>query len=113
MSPDRDRLHLHDILDAGEAILSFTRDGREAFLENRMARDAVLRNLTVMGEATKRLSPALRERYPHVPWRDVAGLRDIVIHRYEWVDYEEVWRIVENDLDRLLGDIRAIVKDRG
>lgn len=112
MKVDRDVLHLHDIVDAGEAILSFTREGREAFLENRMARDAVMRNLTVIGEATKRLSPALREQNPHVPWRDIAGLRDIVIHRYEWVDYDEVWRIVENDLQRLLDDVRAIVKAR-
>jgi uncharacterized protein with HEPN domain len=110
LSVDRDELHLRDIIDAGEAILEFTREGHDAFIENRMMRDAVVRNLTVIGEATKRLSTELRETHARVPWRDIAGLRDIVIHRYEWVDYDEVWRIVEHDLSPLLDEIRAILK---
>jgi uncharacterized protein with HEPN domain len=101
------------MLDAGETILEYTRGGRDEFLSDRRTRDAVIRNLEVLGEATKRLSPEIRAANPHVRWRDIAGLRDFAIHRYDWVDYQEIWRIVENDLQPILHEIRRILKDRG
>ena len=71
-----------------------------------------MRNLEILGEAAKRLSPELRAAYPEVPWRDLAGLRDFAIHRYDWVDYNEIWRIVENDLQPVLETVRRMVKER-
>lgn len=112
MNIDRDALTLRQIIDAGEAILEFTSGGREGFLADRRTRDAVVRNLEIIGEAVKRLSPATREAHPDVRWRDIAGLRDFAIHRYDWVDFHEIWRIVENDLQPLLESVRRIAKER-
>ena len=112
MSKDRDRLHLEHMIDAVEAIQIYTQDGREAFSENRMTRDAVVRNLEVIGEAAKRLSQELRDENTEIPWRQIAGLRDIVIHQYDYVDYNEVWNVVEDDLPDLLHALRELVAGR-
>ncbi len=66
-----------------------------------MAQDAVLRNLEVIGEAAKRMDDRFRAAHPEVPWRALAGLRDVLIHQYEGVDLEKVWAIVEEDLPAL------------
>jgi uncharacterized protein with HEPN domain len=98
---NRDRLFLVHIRDAIANILDDTQAGREAFMSNRMIRDAVVRNFEIIGEATKRLSDAPKALRPEVRWRDVAGFRDILIHAYESIDYLEVWNIVENHLPAL------------
>jgi uncharacterized protein with HEPN domain len=108
---DRDTLTLRQIIDAGEAILEFTTGGRDEFMGDRRTRDAVVRNLEIIGEAVKRLSPAVRDAHPDVRWRDIAGLRDFAIHRYDWVDFNEIWRIVDNDLRPLLESVRRIAKE--
>lgn len=111
MSVDRDALTLRQIIDAGEAIIEFTSGGKEEFFTDRRTRDAVVRNLEIIGEAVKRLSSQLRDANPHVRWRDIAGLRDFAIHRYDWVDFQEIWRVVENDLRPLLEHVRRIAKE--
>lgn len=73
-----------------------------------MATDAIIRTLEVVGEATKRLSPAFRDAYPHLPWRKVAGLRDILIHRYDTIDLIALWDIIEDDLPGFLGELEAV-----
>jgi uncharacterized protein with HEPN domain len=93
---NRDRLYLTHIRDAIQNILDDTSAGREEFMSDRKTRDAGARNFEIIGEATKRLSEDTKSRCPEIPWRDVAGFRDILIHVYEGVDYIEVWNIVEN-----------------
>lgn len=105
-------LHLTHIIEAGEAIVEYTAGGREEFRQDRKTRDAVVRNLEIIGEAAKRLSDTLRSENTQVPWRDIAGLRDIVIHQYDYVDYNEVWRIIEQDLQGLLEEVRGILAKR-
>mgnify|MGYP006300076139 CR=1 FL=1 len=97
----RDQLYLVHIRDAIQNILTYTRGGREEFMLDPMRRDAVVRNFEIIGEATKRLSEETKSQRPEIPWRDVAGFRDILIHVYEGVDYVEVWNIVENHLPSL------------
>ena len=75
-----------------------------------MAQDAVVRNLEVIGEATKRLSAELRDKHPSLPWRQIAGLRDVLIHDYGNVDIEEVWAIVKKDLPDLKQQVDEILK---
>jgi len=60
-----------------------------------MIQDAVIRNLQVIGEAAKNLSDATRSRRPDIPWRRVAGLRDVLVHDYMGVDVRGVWRVIE------------------
>ena len=69
-----------------------------------------MRNLQVIGEATKKLSDELRAGRPEVPWRALAGVRDRVIHHYFGIDYEMVWQMVQEDFPRLLPQIQGILE---
>lgn len=74
-----------------------------------MQQDAVIRNFETIGEATKQLSRRLRQAHPELPWRRIAGLRDVLIHDYLGVDLAEVWSVVERDLPELEAKVRAIL----
>jgi uncharacterized protein with HEPN domain len=105
--------YLRHILDAIELIESYTQGGREGFRTEPMVRDAVLRNLEIVGEAVKNLSGDLRTRSGHVPWQQVAGLRDVLIHQYFGVDLDLVWEIVEHRLPVLKQAIRDLIETEG
>lgn len=106
---NRDPLYLIHIRDSIQKILDYTSDGRESFMLDPMKKDAVVRNFEIIGEATKRLSENIKSQRPEIPWRDVAGFRDILIHVYEGVDYVEVWNIVENHLPSLREAVEALL----
>lgn len=108
-----DTTYLLSIVDSIQQIESYTREGKGAFLHNRMAQDAVLRNLEIIGEAAKHLSAGIREAYSHVPWRRIAGLRDVLIHDYLGVDLEEVWGVIEKSLPELKRHVEKICNDLG
>jgi uncharacterized protein with HEPN domain len=99
----RDRESVLDIIEAVRKILTYTADVTlTEFLANDEKQDAVLRRILVVGEATKRLSSEFRQRYPEIPWRDIAGIRDIIVHDYNRVDPETIWDVVQNDLPGLM-----------
>lgn len=105
---NRDRLYLGHMLESIEKIESYTVDGKDAFMDSPMVRDAVARNFEIIGEASKRLSDQAKSAHPQVPWREIAGFRDILIHNYEGVDYLEVWNVIVEHLPRLrraVGDL--------
>jgi uncharacterized protein with HEPN domain len=80
-----------------------------------MAQDAVIRNFEVIGEAVKRIPESLKEERPDIPWRRIAGLRDVLIHQYLRVDLEAVWAIVRDDLPEFkqaVAEILAEMQDR-
>ena len=83
---------LRDILFNIDRALGFPITSFEAFAETDYLQDALLRCLEVMGEATKRLSADCRASHPEIPWRAMAGLRDVLIHAYDRVDLQEVWQ---------------------
>ena len=95
------RVYMAQILERIDRILTFTEAGREAFFENPLFQDAVIRNFEVIGEAAKRVPDEYRNSYPMIPWRGLSSLRDVLIHQYEGVSLEEVWRIVQNELPSL------------
>jgi uncharacterized protein with HEPN domain len=104
-----DRPYLEHILEAIHKISSYTADGRDAFMGNAMAQDAVLRNFEIIGEATKRLSQETKDRRADIAWRDVAGLRDVLIHNYMGVNLNRIWGVVQRDLPPLQRAIEELL----
>ena len=107
--PRRDLHYLIDILEAGEHIAAYISDlYYEDFLESLMVQDAVLRNLQIIGEAVKRLSPELKAEHPDLPWREMAGLRDRIVHDYFGINHEIVWSVISEEIPALIPRIEAI-----
>ena len=104
-----DRLYLSNIAECIERIESYTSSGKEAFMQTRMIQDAVMRNFEVIGEATKRLSPELREAHPDIQWQQIAGFRDVLIHDYLKVNLNRVWGIIEQNLPSLKVKVSEIL----
>lgn len=104
-----DRLYLSNIKECIDRIESYTLDGKEAFLQTTIIQDAVIRNFEIIGEATKRLSPEIRTAYPDVPWQQVAGFRDVLIHDYLKVNLNRVWGVIEQNLPQLKATIEMIL----
>ncbi len=108
----RDRDALYDIVDAALLILGYTRGmDEEQFCRSTVTQDAVIRRFEIIGEATKRLSPAFRKTHPTIPWDEMAGMRDRVIHGYDTVDWSIVWKAVRESLPRLVTDVEAILAE--
>lgn len=103
------RIPLVQILECIQRIESFTSDGKSAFYQDARTQDAVLHNLAVIGEAAKRVDAEYRARHPDIPWRSMAGLRDVLIHQYDRVRLELVWTAVENSLPALKEEIIKIL----
>ncbi len=107
----RERLYLEDILAAADTVAEFVQGQEfEAFEANAMLRSAVAHQLTIIGEAVACLSPELRERYPDVPWTDIKGFRNIIVHHYFGIDWEEVWRSATASVPILRAQIAQILR---
>jgi uncharacterized protein with HEPN domain len=99
----RDPESLIDIITALRRILRYTNGIDRVALETDDEKlSAVLYQITIIGEATKRLSPALRQQHPEIPWREMAGMRDVIVHEYDQLDFEVIWDVVHNKLPELL-----------
>jgi uncharacterized protein with HEPN domain len=105
------RVYLLHIRDAIVQIQTYTEGGQEEFLNNKMIQDAVLRNLEIIGEATKNLTPDLKDLRPQVPWGRIAGMRDVLIHDYFEVDLQIVWDVVKNRLPELKSHIESLIAE--
>ena len=96
-------MYLQDVSESCGKILQFTEGlSRSQLIQDVRTYDAVVRNLEIIGEAAKHIPPALREQMPHVDWRKVAGLRDMLTHAYFGIDNNILWDVVCNKVPGLL-----------
>ena len=106
-----DLIYLGHIQDSIKAIKSFTKGmDRASFKKNRLVQDAVIRNLEIIGEASKKLSNNFRKKFKDVPWKAMAGMRDVLIHGYFGVDLDNVWNVVAVRLSALQRQINKIIR---
>jgi uncharacterized protein with HEPN domain len=108
--PRDESVYLRHMLDAIARIETYLQGIDEAhFLQQSLIQDGVIRQLEVIGEAVKRLSEELKARHSHVPWQDIAGMRDKLIHGYFGVDLEKVWLTAQDDLPILKAEVTKML----
>jgi uncharacterized protein with HEPN domain len=108
----RNRESLVDIITAIQLIFQYTQGiDAQSLSRNLEKQDAILRRITIIGEATKRLSKEFRQQHSSIPWKEIAGMRDVITHDYDEVDLDEVWKVVEENLPQLLSYIEPLVSN--
>lgn len=109
---NRDALYLRHVLDAIGKIERYVEVGYEEFMAASHWQDAVIRQLEIIGEAVKRISPDLLGSRPDIPWRRIAGMRDVLIHDYMGVDLEAVWRVTQQELASLRQAVEVLMGNK-
>ena len=111
MAHDRDdSAYLKHILDANNAIEEYTKNiDWPSFLKNKLVQDGVVRELEIIGEATKNLSDQFKQSYPTIPWQDINDMRNKLIHEYFGVDLQIVWDTVHKNLPEFKKQIQALL----
>ena len=104
---NRDRVAISQILERIELAIEFAGRDKDRFMANRMGQEAVIRELEVIGEATKRVSSATRVHSRRVPWKGMAGFKDVAIHQYDAIDLYRVWEIVHADLPAIRAELKT------
>jgi len=110
----RDAATLLDIAAAAGRALQFARGlDRAAFLASEEKRWAVYSQLVIIGEAAARLSVTFQQKHEHIPWGQIVGMRNRLVHGYDQVNWQRVWETVTNDLSALLADLQPLLPDQG
>ncbi len=104
----KDLERLQDILEACAAIERHAVRDFDAFNADEMVQVWYLKHIEIIGEASARLSPGIRERYPEIPWREIIGMRNMLIHGYFDIDWQAVWQVAQRDLPVLQPQIAQI-----
>ncbi len=108
----RDKASLLDIVNAAKRVLQFAEGlDKSALATNDEKQSAILYQVIVMGEATKRLSSEFRTQHPEIPWKDIAGMRDILAHQYDRLNINTLWDVIKNDIPELLALLEPLLPD--
>ena len=111
---NRDAVHLVDIITSVRAIRAYVAGAsREVFLQDTQLQDSVIRRPEIIGEAVGRISKRFRDRNPDIPWSEIRGMRNTLIHRYDDIDMDVVWETVEQDIPRLIAQLEPLVSEEG
>jgi uncharacterized protein with HEPN domain len=105
------RVYVEDIQVAIGRITQYTEDGKEAFLHDEKTQDAVIRQISIIGEAAARLPPSFRKAFPDIPWRKIVGMRNILVHEYSTTSIHRVWSTVQDHIPRLSDAIPRMLKE--
>jgi len=106
------KLFIEDILESIEKIQRYIKNlDYEKFKDNELVADAVIRNLEIIGEASKNIPDNIRAKYPNVPWRRMIGLRNITAHEYFGVDLNIIWEIITANLSETKPKIELMLED--
>ena len=110
---DKDPIYfLKDIENSLLKIFRYTDDiDFDRFMTNDMLKDAIERNFEIIGEAVKKLPSEFREKYPHIPFKQVAGMRDKLIHDYFGIDYQIIWKTIKDKLPAFYNSIKDIIDE--
>ena len=111
--PEADRVLLAHMRDCLDRILEYTNAERSRFDASRLVQDAVIRNLQTLAESSQRLSNEIKGTEPQIPWRELAGFRNVIVHGYLGVDLGAVWLVVEQDLPALTEAVNRMVTHLG
>ncbi len=104
------RLYFDDILISCDKILRYTQGlDYDSFIADELRFDGVIRNLQIIGEAIKQVPPEIKDKYPQVKWRKIAGLRDILVHTYFSLENETIWDIIQNKIIPLKSEVEIII----
>ncbi len=106
------KLFLADVLEAADSIMAYTQDMEyDEFVGDKKTRDAVLRNLEVIGKAVKNIPEGFKKKHPEVNWKSAAGMRNKLIHEYFGVSAQIVWKTVKSDIPVLEAQIKKILRE--
>ena len=108
MRSERERLL--DILEAIERIEKYAIQGKEAFEEDELIQNWMVNHITMIGEACRSLPDDFQARHAEIPWADIIGMRNILIHHYFGIDLDAVWAVIENDIPDLKVEIEVLLK---
>lgn len=107
----RDLSYLTDIIQAAKQIQVFIQGvNKVQFNNSSLIQSAVIRQFEIIGEATKRLSEKFKSEHPEIPWKKIAGMRDILIHAYDHVDIDEIWNAAETSIPALVKQIKPLIQ---
>ena len=110
---ETDRVLLEHMNECIDRIREYTDDQRATFYGSHLVQDAVVRNLQTLTESTQRLSKTLKDTEPDMPWRAIAGFRNVLAHSYLEIDLEVVWSVIETDLPELAAAIKRMMRTLG
>lgn len=106
-----DKFYLIHIIESITNIEAYVEPGELEFFKSKLIQDAVIRNLEIIGEATKKVSNELKQKEIEIPWREMAGLRDVLLHDYFGVDLDIVWNVVKKELPNIHILIKKIIEE--